>query len=344
MDFDVLLSKLILNVAIMFVMMVPGIILKKLNMIPDGFGKGISNLILYIAQPALILYAYLDCNDRDILVDSLVILLISIVAHAIFALIAIPVFSKAPDGKKRLLRLATIFANAAFMGVPLVSAIYAGTPYAGRATIYASIYNFTFNIFLWSLGVFICTNKRDDNSDGILDPHIIEKKKDASFMRAIYHPVTVAAFIGIIAVVFNLKNVAPTIFGSTSLLNKSLDALRGLVAPLSMLVIGIRLADINFKGFFNDTYMYICLGLRHIALPAAVIGVMVLLKLVGLPIGDEVFIVTAILASTPSASSSTMFAEKFDCDAAYVSRVVATSTILSIGTMPLMLLIASAVI
>ena len=341
MDFDVLVSKLVLNVAIMFVMMVPGIILKKFNMIPEGFGKGVSNLVLYIAQPALILFAYLDCNDRDILVDSLVILLLSIIAHAIFALVAIPVFSKAPDGKKRLLRLATIFGNAAFMGVPLVSAIYAGTPYAGRATIYASIYNFTFNIFLWSLGVFICTDKRDDNRDGILDPHIIEKKKSASFMKAVYHPVTVAALIGIIAVVFDLKNAAPAIFGDSSLLNDSLDSLRALVAPLSMLVIGIRLADMNFKGFFNDKYMYICLGLRHIALPVAVIGVTVLLRLIGLPVRDEVLIVTVILAATPSASSATMFAEKFDCDATYVSRLVAASTILSIGTMPLILLLTS---
>lgn len=342
MDFDVLMSKLIFNVAIMFVMVIPGIIMKKLKMVPDGFGKGIANLVLYIAQPALILFAYLDCNDRDILVDSLVIFVLSILAHVIFALVAIPVFSKAPDGKKRLLRLATIFANAAFMGVPLVSAIYAGTPYAGRATIYASIYNLTFNIFLWSLGVFICTNNRDDNNDGILDPHIIEKKKSASFMKAIYHPVTIAAFIGIIAVVFDLKHVAPSVFGDESFINDSLESLRGLVAPLSMLVIGIRLADMSFKGFFNDKYMYICLGLRHIALPAAVVGITVLLKLIGLPVGKEVFAVTVILAATPSASSSTMFAEKFDCDATYVSRLVATSTIISIGTMPLILLLASA--
>lgn len=343
MEIDLIVSKLIFNVAIMFVMMIPGVILKKLNMIPDGFGKGVSNLVLYIAQPALILFAYLDCNDRDILKDSLVILLLSVIAHVLFALVAIPAFSRAEDGKKRLLRLATIFANAAFMGVPLVSAIYAGTPFVGRATIFASIYNFTFNLFLWSLGVFICTDKRDDNKDGVLDPHIIEKKKSSSVLKAFYHPVTVAAVIGIIAVVFDLKNTAPAVFGDSSLLNDSLEMLRGLVAPLSMLVIGIRLADISLEGFFSDVYMYVCLALRHFLLPAAVIGITVLLRLVGLPVATEVFTVTLILAATPSASSATMFAEKFDCDAAYVSRLVAVSTVLSIVSMPLVLMLASGV-
>ena len=343
MEMDLVVSKLIFNVAIMFIMMVPGMILRKCKMIPDGFGKGVSNLVLYIAQPALILNAYVSCTDRDILVDGLVVLLISVLAHIIFAVVAFLTFAKNPDGKRRLLRLATIFANAAFMGVPLISAIYAGTPLAGRATIFASIYNFTFNIFLWSLGVFICTSKRDDNNDGILDPHIIERKKSAPFIKAIVHPVTMAALLGVLVIILDLRVKAPQIFGAESLLCSSLTTLAGLVAPLSMVVIGLRLADVNFKNFFNDVYMYICFALRHFVLPLAVMGTMLLLRLIGVPVTREVFLVCLILAATPSASSSTMFAEKFDCDAPYVNRIVVVSTLLSIGTMPLILLLASSV-
>ena len=49
--------------------------------------------------------------------------------------------------------------------------------------------------------------------------------------------------------------------------------------------------------------------------------------------------VVVILAATPAASSATMFAEKFDCDASYVSRLVTVSTILSIATMPLLIML-----
>ncbi len=341
MDIGFIIPKLITNVAILFVMMIPGIILKKFNMIPQGFGKGISNLVLNIAQPALILFAYLNCNDRDILKDSLIIFLLSVLAHIIFAVVAMCFFKKYPDGKKRLLRIVMIFSNAAFMGIPLISAIYQDTPFAGRAAIYASIYNITFNLFLWSLGVFICTNNRDDNNDGILDEHILQKKKSASPLKALYHPATIAAAIGIIALVLDLKNKVPSLFGDASLLNDSLEMLKGLVAPLSMVVIGIRLADINFKGFLNDKGMYIALALRHIVLPLALVGAIAILKAAGLPISNEVFIITVILAAAPAATSATMFAEKFDCDAMYVSRIVTASTIISIATMPVVLLIGS---
>ncbi len=341
MDMNLIIPKLVTNVAIMFVMLIPGIIIKKMNMIPEGFGKGISNLVLNIAQPALILFAYLDCSDRDILTDSLVVLLLSFAAHLIFSVTALCLFRKCPDGKRRLLRLATIFSNAAFMGIPLISAVYAGTPYAGRATIYASIYNITFNLFLWSLGVGICTKDRDDDNDGVLDPRIVHKKKSASPLKALYHPATVAAVLGIIALALNLKAELPAVFGESSILNDSLEMLKGLVAPLSMVVLGIRLADINLKGFFGDTGMYLSLALRHLVLPLAVSGAIILLRLAGLPVSNEIFTVTLILAATPSASSATMFAEKFDCDAAYASRIVAVSTIISIATMPVVLYLGS---
>ena len=88
--------------------------------------------------------------------------------------------------------------------------------------------------------------------------------------------------------------------------------------------------------------MYLFLALRHIALPVLVFGAIKLVMLTGLPVSDEVLMVTLILAACPAASSATMFAEKYDCDAAYVSRLVAVSTILSIATMPLMVMLAQA--
>ena len=64
-------------------------------------------------------------------------------------------------------------------------------------------------------------------------------------------------------------------------------------------------------------------------------------KAVGIDLGDTVPLVLIIMSATPAASSSTMFAEKFDCDAAYASKLVAFSTILSIATMPLMQMVAN---
>ena len=320
---------IIYNVALLFIMMIPGVLLVKCKMSVNGFGKGLSNLVLYIAQPALIFMAYMRPYDAEILKNSLYVFILSVLVHIMFSVIAMLCFKRSPESVQRMLRFATIFSNAAFMGIPLIAAVLEDS-YPG-ATVYASIYNITFNLFLWSLGVYICTEGRDKNSNGV-DDGVEEVKEKASPLKALYHPVTIAAAIGLVFFIFSLGNYLPEI------VSESFNMLKGLVAPLSMVVIGLRLAEMNFKGFFKDKDMYIFLLLRHIALPLLTVGMVKLLALM-LPIAPVVQMVVVIMASAPAATSATMFAEKYDCDAAYVSRLVTASTLISIVTMPLILLL-----
>ena len=323
-----IVNSIIVNVGILFIMMVPGVILKKCKLVPDGFGKGVSNLVLYIAQPVLVFLAYVRPFDAEILKNAAVVLLLSVIAHLIFSVITFLCYKKAPEKAQRMLRFATIFSNAAFMGIPLISAVL-----GPEATIYASVYNITFNMFLWSLGVYICTAHTDVDGDGIPDG-LTRTKNEASLLKALYHPVTIAAALGLVFFITPLNDHIPTI------INDSLVMLKNLVAPLSMAVIGLRLADMDLRGFFKDKYMYLFLVLRHVALPVLVLAAIRLVMLTGLYVSEEVLMVTLILAACPAASSATMFAEKYDCDAAYVSKLVAFSTILSIATMPLMVMLA----
>lgn len=329
-----MVADVIFNVALLFLLMIPGVILKKCKMVPEGFGKGLSNLVLYIAQPALIFLAYVKPFDINILINSTYVLVLSVITHAIFAVVAMLLFKGAEDGRRRMLRFATIFSNAAFMGIPLINAVLEDT-FPG-ATLYASIYNITFNLFLWSLGVMICTKNRDKDKDGI-DDHDEAKAEGASIMKALLHPVTIAAVIGLVFFVCPIIDYIPSV--AWDLVSDTATHLKNLVAPLSMIVIGLRLPDISFKGMLNDKYMYLFLALRHVVLPLAIVGVLRLVMLTGLEMSGAVAPVVLILASAPAASSATMFAEKYDCDATYVSRLVTVSTLLSIVTMPLLLML-----
>lgn len=346
-----IITGLIFSVAVLFMMLVPGIVLKKCKLVPDGFGKGLSNLVLYIAQPALIVSAYINCesNFADIWLNALIVFLLSIMAHTIFSAVALLLFRRAPNKRRSMLRFATIFSNAAFMGIPLIESVC-----GAEAAIYASIYNITFNLFLWTLGVYLCQDgKGEGTSDGSgsdIEGEVTANhraaKKEISLLKVLFHPVTLASLVGVIilatgantAIAATLNSQNPNIF--ISFLVNCVNMIKGLVAPLSMMIIGLRLADINFRGVFTDVYMYLFLALRHLVLPIAVLGVSKLLALIGLPISDVAMLVIIILASTPAASSATMFAEKYDCDAAYVSRLVAISTILCIATMPLVVMLA----
>ena len=323
-------KELIYNVGLLFIMMAPGFIMKKCGLSTDSLGKGLSNLVLYIAQPALTFVAFLKDFDKQVLINSIYVLVFSILLHSVFALVAMNLFKKAPDDMRRMLRFATVFSNVAFMGVPLVidvlEAVYPG------ASVYALIYSITYNLFLWSLGVKICTEGKDNDKNGI-DDHVDHKKK-ATILTAILHPTTIAAVLGLVFFVLPIHNYVPAIVG------QSLNMLKELVKPLSMAVIGLRLADMSFKGLFKDKHMYLFLTLRHAALPLLTVGIVKLVDLI-LPMGVDqgVQMVTVLLAAAPAATSATMFAEKFDCDSVYVSRLVTVSTILSIITMPLILLL-----
>jgi len=328
---------LVINVAILFIMMVPGVIMKKCKLCTDAFGKGISNHVLYIAQPCLIVYAYLSCDASfsDIWLGCLMTFLLSFLAHIIFTAVAIPVFRKAPDGACRMLRFATIFSNAAFMGIPLIQAIIPDP----TAAIYASIYNITFNLFLWTLGVKLCTDGLEHmHNDEDCDCHEqLSGAKAVSIKKVVFHPVTLASVIGLLLLILGVNN-ATLSSAHLGIISDSLLMLKNLVAPLSMVIIGLRLAELDLHGFFKHVYMYVFLILRHLALPIATVGVMELLSLF-LPISDTVALVIAIMASAPAATSATMFAEKYDCDAPYVSRLVTVSTILCIATMPLIVML-----
>ncbi len=322
---------IIYNVAIFFMLMIPGVILKKTGMADNSIGKGLSNLVLYIAQPALIFVSYLRDFSLDILINAAYVLVLSFAVHVIFTVLARIVFKKAPDRLRRMLEFATIFSNAAFMGIPLISAVLEDA-FPG-ATLYASIYNITFNIFLWSVGVKICTERRDENENGISD-HTDAKRSGAGIAKALTHPVSIAAYLGLIVFCFSLHKYIPAI------ITDSLVMLKSVVAPLSMIVLGFRFTDVDFKSVLKDKFMYIFLLARHIALPVIAVGLMKLLILVGLPISEVVVKAIAIMASAPAATSATMFAEKYDCDSAYVSGLVAVSTLVSIATMPLIMMLA----
>ena len=90
--------KVIYNVALLFIMMIPGVLLVKCKMSAHGLGKGLSNLVLYIAQPALIFMAYIRPYDAEILKNSLYVFILSLLVHIMFSVIAMLCFKKSPDG------------------------------------------------------------------------------------------------------------------------------------------------------------------------------------------------------------------------------------------------------
>ncbi|MBQ1182861.1 MAG: AEC family transporter, partial [Clostridia bacterium] len=115
---DVLVQKVLLMGALVII----GFIMRKCNKLGGSVAKSFGDGVIYIAQPAMIIYSFLDVdfNTRTLITASVVFGL-SLIFHLVYFLIAFSLYKNAPDKQKTVLRFATIFTNAGFMGIPLIS-------------------------------------------------------------------------------------------------------------------------------------------------------------------------------------------------------------------------------
>ena len=105
------------------------------------------------------------------------------------------------------------------------------------------------------------------------------------------------------------------------------------VTPMSMMVIGIRLANVKFKSLFVDKYGYINSLFKLI-----VASLVTILVVTFLPIPSVMKYALFFLFSMPSAASTVLYAVKYGSDADGASIMVLLSSVLSMLTIPLMFL------
>ncbi len=302
-------------VLILFVMIFPGFIMRKLKFANDTLPLGFANTILYITQPAMLVVGFFRARDMGIMKNAAVVLVLSFLTHILF-LLAVNLFYKgAEKEKQKVYRFGTVFSNAGYMGIPLISMVL-----GEEASIYASVYIIAFNFFCWSFGALIYSE----------DKSFISPKK--MFLNA----ATVPTYIGIIVFVTNFYTVIPTPIAD--FIYEALTMLKNTVAPMSMMIIGMRLADLELKGAFKDKQLYEGLALRLLLFPLGAFGLIAAAKLLGINTPDA-FAVVLICSATPVASATSMFAEKFKADTVSASKFVSISTVCSLATMPVMALL-----
>ena len=119
----------------------------------------------------------------------------------------------------------------------------------------------------------------------------------------------------------------------------ALSMFSNVVAPISMMLIGMLLADVKLKTAFADRYLWEALAVRLLVFPALIWVIVWLVSLTGLYNSEIATAVTLICAATPSAAATGMFATKFGCDTQTASKFVSISTIFSVLTMPIVALL-----
>ena len=149
--------------------------------------------------------------------------------------------------------------------------------------------------------------------------------KKALVKKVATHPCIVAVYIGLILLVTQLP--LPEFLGST------IKSVGNCTTPLSMILIGTILAEVDVKSILSKT-VFAYTAIRLVVIP--------LLTLIGCRLCHVDPLITGVsvlLAGMPAGSSTAILAAKYDGDYKFATKCVVVSTILSLVTIPIWCLV-----
>jgi predicted permease len=308
-------SALLTIIATLFLLMACGFYARKRGIIDDVASKRLSSLIIKIGQPMMIISALTEAEfSYENLTDGLVIVGVGMVFHAVVGCLAFLLCKGFRDlDERKITEFSLMFTNGGFIGFPIMEALF-----GPKGLFLAAFFNISFHLFIWSWGIAILARKRPD----------IKLTVRKVFINLGSVPCLIGVLIYMLAIPF------PG-FALPAFLSKFMMYLSNLCTPISVLITGALLAARTPKQIFGSPKIYYFSAMKLIALPliVCVIG-----KLIGLP--HDMVLFATVEAALPSAASITMFSEMYGLNSGYASQTVGTSSLLSVGTMPVILLVA----
>lgn len=295
------LSGLINLQVMMFILMGIGVLLKRKNIIDDAGKKALTDLVIVVLLPCNIINAFYIEFSMEILSSAFTIFIISCVIQLMCSLMSAVFYRKIPKKQRMVLQYATVCSNAGFLGNPVAEGIY-----GSMGLLYASIYLIPQRIVMWSAGISYFTESPDRKT-------VVKK--------VLTHPCIIAAEIGLIIMLFQIPL---PIF-----LSKTISNVGGCTTAMSMILIGVILADANLRTMVSKVTVAFTV-LRLVIIPLLVFIGCLLFRIDSLVIG-----VSVILAAMPAGSTTAILAAKYDGDAEFATKCVVLTTLLAMVAVPL---------
>lgn len=304
MDVILILVRQILQ---MFVLAGLGFLLFKGRKITLEGSKGLGNILIYLALPAVIINGFRVERTTEHLLG----MLYSGVAAAVLLLLSILV-SRLLFRKDAIASFAGAFSNPGFFGVPLmIASIGQG------AVFYVACFIAFLNVGQWTYGVSIMNGQPVRQG--------FEPKK------LIQAPFVIAIIIGLILFFTQLKLPA--------LIDGCLTTVASLNTPLAMFTVGVYLAQIDIRDLIRRKSLYAVAGARLLLIPALSLALLCLL-----PASMHDMKLALLLAcSCPVGVNVAVYAQLHGKDYGYAVETVILSTALSLISIPCIVWIASQV-
>ena len=308
-----------LQVAILFVLMGFGAAMRRAGLFRENAIDGIVNVLILVVTPCLVVDVFQRPFDPSMLKGLGCAFALAALVHVIMIVLSGLVLRHRDENVRRPLRLAAVFSNAGFMGVPLEQAVLGDV-----GVFYGIVYVVVFNLFMWSWGLrTMCAEGTWEGGGG----------KGPMNLKMWINPGTVGIALGL--PLFFLSVKLPAVIGVP------IHHMANLNTPLAMIVIGYALAGAKFGKVLRTGAVYVATVLRLVVCPLlAVLALYPFRRM----LDRNMMLAMAVAASAPVAAMVSMFAAKYRRDVDVSVTIVSGTTLLSILTMPVDIALAMAVL
>jgi len=310
------LSIIIEQIVKLFIVIAIGYIGAKTGYIPVRYKEIISKIIVKITLPLLIVTSMMSKElSADTLVNVGVAALSACVVIAVLygiGLVSAKLF-RLKEPTKTVHSLIGATGNVVFLGYPVIAAVY-----GVEGLFYAVIYGIVNDTFLWSIGVYL-VNK----STG--------KASSKEALKKLLNPNTISCVVGIACLFLGIK--LPGVLFDT------LSGVGHLTTNLSMIFIGMVLSTVSIGKIYKRISMFVVVILKMILAPILVAFVF---KFAGL---NPVIAGAVVLQiAMPAQTVMSIITNEAKSDVSYSAEYIFLSTVLSIGTLPLVYYLAERIV
>ena len=297
-------------VAILLLAAIPGYIFTKRKMISEECIPGLSKILVYVCQPCLAVYTFGSAEySIEKLIDVGVFALLAVLIHGVMIGGAYLALRKRYEkAVYRVMTFAVGSANCAFFGIPIIEALMPEA--ASEVILFTMVYSLVMNIIGWTAGSAVMAR----------DPRYISVKK------LFVNPAVIGTAIAVLLFVTELP--LPT--DLTSIITTTAR----MATPLSMIVMGMRLGAMRVGSLFKNTRIYATVAAKQLVMPALAF----LIALVA-PVSYDIKSVFFIISACPVAAVVLSYAEIVGEGQEDAASMLLLGTMLSILTLPVMMLL-----
>lgn len=297
-----MLSNILLTasqVGTLFLMMGVGFAITKLGKLtPDGLSQ-LTFLLMNVVAPCIIVDTLQVERTPELLQAMGLGALIMAGIYILWIVLSLLTFRRQEENARAVLQFGMVYGNTGFMGLPLIQAVL-----GSQGLLFATTPYVLFNVFSWSHGVAVMGGR-----------------SNLSLKKVILNPGILGSAVGLALFFLN--------FRLPSLIGNAVGFLGSMNTPLAMVVIGAQMAQADIASTFRKPRLYLAGAVRLVVFP-----LLVVLLLLPLKLDPVMYAAYVILAATPTAGVTSIFAQRFHRDTEAAAQLVTLTTLLCIVTLP----------